>query len=396
MATRRPTKMLALVAMMLAAALTFGEGISFAKTETTSATYYEDENHNLCVGLPAAGGFSEGCEWKGVTGSYNVGVGPYALKSDTVGSGNVATGSGALFSNINGVDNDATGGGALFTNTAGNGNVATGQQALYENTTGSENVATGEFALFKNTTGSSNVAIGFQAGDNLTTGSHNIDVSNEEGVAGESHTTRIGSEGEFGQSKTFISGIFPTEVSGKLCIVKVNESGQLGCNPEETGGPRGPEGKEGKEGTPGKEGAAGPAGPAGSAAVATFASSQNVASGQCLNYSEDEAGGSCPKKASGFPISSLLSGPVPANGASVSDLYTETNATVSGKDSVLVEVIDNTTGVTLLSCVVTKAGKGCSNSGSSAPVHAGDKLEVRITASGPSGNNKQWQVTFRY
>jgi hypothetical protein len=29
-------------------------------------------------------------------------------------------------------------------------------------------------------------------------------------------------------------------------------------------------------------------------------------------------------------------------------------------------------------------------------VAAGDKIEVKVTANGPSGNNKQWQVTFRY
>jgi Collagen triple helix repeat (20 copies) len=208
----------------------------------------------------------------------------------------------------------------------------------------------------------------------------------------------------------------------------VNEEGQLGCNPfvgkEGKEEPQGKEGKEGKPGPPGppgtpgtpgtpgapgppgpqgpegkegKEGKAGASGPAGNAAIANFSSVQNVASGQCLNYSEDEAGGPCPKKASLFPISNLLTGPIPANGATVTNLYAETNATVTGKDTVLVEAIDNTSGVALLSCTVNSTTKNhCSNTGTSVPVAAGDKIEVKLTAAGSSGNNKQWQVTFRY
>jgi hypothetical protein len=81
----------------------------------------------------------------------------------------------------------------------------------------------------------------------------------------------------------------------------------------------------------------------------------------------------------------------------VTNLYAETNATVKGSDTASVEAIDNTTGVALLSCTVNSTTKNhCSNTGSSAPVAAGDKIEVKVTANGPSGNSKQWQVTFRY
>jgi hypothetical protein len=216
-----------------------------------------------------------------------------------------------------------------------------------------------------------------------------------------------------------VAGIWPTELTGSVCIVKVNELGELGCNPKETGGPVGPDGKEGKqgpvgpegkegkegkegpqgkEGNEGKQGPTGPQGPAGNAAIATFASNQNVASGQCLNYnSEDEPAGSCPNKASSFPIGGLLTGPIPASGATVTNLYAETNAIVSGKDTVRVEAIDNTNGAALLACTINSTIKNhCANTGASVPVTGGDKIEVRVTATGSSGNNKQWQVTFRY
>jgi hypothetical protein len=201
--------------------------------------------------------------------------------------------------------------------------------------------------------------------------------------------------------------------------VQVNKEGQLGCNPKAEGkegkegkqgppgqpgtpglpGPPGPPGTPGAEGKEGKEGKAGPAGPAGNAAIATFASFQSVASGSCLNYTEvgDPGTGPCPGKTSGFSSGRLLAGPTPANGATVSNLYVDSNASLSGSDTMLVAVIDNSTATTLLSCTVTKASKGaCSNASGSGAVAAGENIEVKLTATGSSGNNKQWRVRFRY
>jgi hypothetical protein len=313
------------------------------------------------------------------------------------------------------LDSIAGGSGALTSNN-GSGNVAFGSDALALNSEGGENVALGTKALFADT-GSSNVALGVSAGKELTSGSNNVDIANP-GVAGESATTRIGTEKT--QTKAFVAGIWPTGLTGSVCIVKVNESGQLGCNPKETGGPAGPEGKEGKEGKQGpagpegkegkegpqgkegkegKSGPIGPQGPAGNAAIATFASFENVASGHCLNYTEvgDPGNATCPGKTSGFAAGRLLAGPTPANGATVTNLYADSNANVSGKDSVLVAVIDNTTGAALLSCMVNSASKSsCSNAGSSGSVAPGENIEVKLTATGPSGNSKQWRVRFRY
>jgi hypothetical protein len=164
-------------------------------------------------------------------------------------------------------------------------------------------------------------------------------------------------------------------------------------------GAKGATGATGPTGASGATGSTGATGPAGNAAIANFASFDGVQSGQCLNFADvDESGhGSCPARTSGLSSSGLLSGPIPANGAVVSNLNAETNATLSGKDSATVTVIDNTTGATLLSCTVNSASKGsCSNTGSSPLVAPGHRIEVKVTANGSSCNNRAWQVSFRY
>jgi hypothetical protein len=121
-------------------------------------------------------------------------------------------------------------------NTTGNNNTAAGYAALNQNTTGSDNTAIGSHALFRNT-GAGNLAIGsgtldsntsgsfnvaINGGRNLTDGIFNVDIAND-GVAGESNTTRIG----ILQNRCFISGIFGVTPSG-ITPVYVNSDGQLG------------------------------------------------------------------------------------------------------------------------------------------------------------------------
>ena len=99
-----------------------------------------------------------------------------------------------------------------------------GPQALDLNTTGSQNVAVGASALL-GSTGSRNIGIGIAAGELLTTGDDNIDIGNRNsGVAGESGTIRIGTQGT--QVATFIAGINGTTVTGTPVVVDGN--GQLG------------------------------------------------------------------------------------------------------------------------------------------------------------------------
>jgi hypothetical protein len=84
----------------------------------------------------------------------------------------------------------------------------------------------------------------------------------------------------------------------------------------------------------------------------------------------------------------------------VSNLYADSNATLSGTETVVVAVIDNTSGATLLSCTVNSTTKSWCSSTGSGTAAAGDNLEVKVTASntkkGANDNEKDWRVRFRY
>ncbi len=118
-----------------------------------------------------------------------------------------------------------------------------------------------------------------------------------------------------------------------------------------------------------------------------------------LNYTqlEGKGQGPCPGKTSGYSGSELLAGPAPAGGETITDLNATTSANLGSKASVLVSVIDNTTGTNLLSCTVTTTSDGgCSNSSGSGTAAPGDYIEVEISGNGPHWYHGQWRVTFRY
>jgi trimeric autotransporter adhesin len=170
-------------------------------------------------------------------GSDNTAFGFAALQNTTQG-GNTATGSQALLGNCTGFNNTADGAFALQSNTTGESNTAIGTSALENNndnfntavgagamflsTSAFRNTAVGAFTLENLTTGFDNIAIGFNAGLSVTTEARNINIDNE-GVAGESSTIRIGN---FLHSQTFIAGISGVTVTGTAVVV--NGNGQLG------------------------------------------------------------------------------------------------------------------------------------------------------------------------
>jgi hypothetical protein len=92
-----------------------------------------------------------------------------------------------------------------------------------KNTTGQENTAVGVDAMLSNTTGSNNIALGYQAGSSLTTGHNDVDIGSL-GVAAESNTIRIGTEGK--QTATYVAGIFDSAVTGDAVVV--SNTGRLG------------------------------------------------------------------------------------------------------------------------------------------------------------------------
>ncbi len=162
--------------------------------------------------------------YSNTNGNYNTANGAQSLFSNTTGIDNTATGLSALQSNTDGEYNTANGAQALSRNTGGDKNTATGANALSDNTTGLNNTAVGYDALSHNTTGSYNVAVGIAAGTYLTTGSSNIDIFNI-GVAGESHTIRIGTVGN--QQATYIAGISGKTATGGAAVF-VTSNGKLG------------------------------------------------------------------------------------------------------------------------------------------------------------------------
>jgi hypothetical protein len=149
-------------------------------------------------------------------------LGPGAGNFMITGTVNTAVGDSALAGNSSGGGNTAIGAGALARNNGGNFNTGAGVVALLNNT-GSSNTAIGYGALVLNTSGGSNIAIGGGAGGNLTTGSNNIDIF-DQGLAGESSTIRIGTQGT--QTATYIAGISGAPVTGTPVLVDGN--GQLG------------------------------------------------------------------------------------------------------------------------------------------------------------------------
>ena len=210
-----------------------------------------------------------------LSGSFNTAVGQRALFSNTAG-GNTAVGSAALFStrrpgatqpweaarwatttlvrptrpwaggrssptrrpgatqpwgsaalkNSIGEENTALGAAALLSNKEGFWNAAVGKDALLENISGFANTAVGNLALFDNVSGFP------QRGHRpwrrlLPTGPSNSIFIGNQGLAGDTTTIKIGTEGT--QTSAFIAGILGVTTGvNDARIVLIDSNGQLG------------------------------------------------------------------------------------------------------------------------------------------------------------------------
>jgi hypothetical protein len=159
-----------------------------------------------------------------INGVINTATGVGSLASNTEGAYNTANGGFALTANTTGAQNTAVGTDAMVFNDSGSANTATGFNSLESNTTGNRNTAIGFKALFRNVRANNNIALGVNAGSELTSGGHNIHIGNA-GVADDSHTIRIGTEGT--QSNTFIAGISGVTVAGGVGVI-IDTTGHLG------------------------------------------------------------------------------------------------------------------------------------------------------------------------
>jgi hypothetical protein len=175
-----------------------------------------DAGYNTAVGYSALNGIS------GFAHSDNVAIG-YRAMANGDAYFCVAVGSPALENN-KGQLNTALGKGAMQDNTSGSDNTACGWSALVHNLSGFNNTAIGLNSLANNASGNGNIGLGNDAGINLTSGSNNIDIGNQ-GLAGESSTLRLGTEGT--QTATYIAGI-RTSPLAVATGVGITADGQLG------------------------------------------------------------------------------------------------------------------------------------------------------------------------
>lgn len=107
---------------------------------------------------------------------FNVGVGYFAMYSNTTGYENTALGAFGLRANTTGILNTAVGNSAMYSNTTGFQNTAIGRQSMYTNTTGYGNTAVGMMASRENINGGYNVSVGLEAAYSNTSGGNNVAV----------------------------------------------------------------------------------------------------------------------------------------------------------------------------------------------------------------------------
>lgn len=170
------------------------------------------------------------------TASTSVGV----LKVNTArflhsfGTNNTFVGSSAgnfTLTTVSAIQNTGFGAGALTALTTGSANTSVGYLSSVSLTQGTENTACGQSTLQQITTGARNIALGINAGFSLTVAdSDNIVIGNL-GVAGDTHTIRVGraGSGNYQQNKCFIHGIRGiTTVNADAIAVLVDSAGQLG------------------------------------------------------------------------------------------------------------------------------------------------------------------------
>jgi hypothetical protein len=167
----------------------------------------------------------------------------------------------------------------------------------------------------------------------------------------------------------------------------------------------------GATGPTGLIGATGPTGLAGSGSgageVALFLDTSNVSNNECIGNSRFNTNQSaaCPSPAAAADSFTseikYLEGPVPAGGGTVSNIEALIETPVTGAQTWTIEVVDNTTGSSLLSCTINTttslSASACRSTGSAA-VAAGHYLEVRSTKSQvtPVPGDRAVRVSFRY
>lgn len=186
-------------------ALNSGSTVGFDNSGTVSTLNVSDANFNTIIGKNAGKA--------SITSQFNTVLGYGAGAAITSGmGGNVLLGYQA--------------GPAL---TTGDNNFALGQDALQRATTATHNIAMG--GLDNLISGGYNISLGLSGVSYTSSESSNILMHND-GVLGESNTTRIGTQGTglAQQNKCFIAGIVGTTVGSPQSVTINSSTGQLGVS----------------------------------------------------------------------------------------------------------------------------------------------------------------------
>ena len=181
-----------------------GSSVLFNNSGTVSTLNLTDANGNTYLG--------KGCGIPG--GGNNTAIGIFAMSSAVTASECVAIGQSALNAYVLGGECVAIGAGTLGSLVSGGANIAIGFETMDLLLTGSDNIAIGD--------GAADTYTGAETG--------NIIIA-ANGVTGESHTTRIGTQtgtGSGPQTACYIAGITGNTVSNTEMVTIDSVTGQLG------------------------------------------------------------------------------------------------------------------------------------------------------------------------
>lgn len=201
-----------------------GSSVTFSATSATVSLKVTDSHSNVIIGASAGNG--------SVSGSHNIGVGPFTLTTLSSGSSNTAVGYASL-NTVATTSNNTAVGISSGTKITGSDNTIVGKSAMLAAGNASFNTAIGSGALAAGSSGTPtfqyNTAIGYNAGSSYTTSEGSNICINSTGTIGESNVLRIGSAtGTSTQNinAAYICGITGITVTGTAVLI--SSGNQLG------------------------------------------------------------------------------------------------------------------------------------------------------------------------
>lgn len=206
-----------------------GRTVAFINSGTTSTLTLTDASDNILIGRVSGNAT--------LSGSSNLGIGAGSLNALTSGGQNIALGQSSQTAMTSGVQNISIGYTSLTSNQTGNGSIAIGFECLNAYTGAGSCTAIGWRCLNNSVSGSFNIGLGIGSGNAyIGAETSNIVIANT-GVAAESNTLRLGTQGTgSGQvNRAFVAGIVGVTTSNSQMVTIDSTTGQLGVATITTG-----------------------------------------------------------------------------------------------------------------------------------------------------------------